>query len=615
MMRRSLCLTFLLGFLTIAVVAGAQTPLLFVPIGPCRVADTRAADGAFGGPSLVAGASRDFNIPMNPACSVPNTALAYSLNVTVIPNGNYLGYLTVWPTGETQPTVSNLNSYDGRTKAVAAIVGTGANEAISVYSTDVTDLVLDITGYWVGPSNPAYSTALQFYPLFDSDGNFVSVCNLVNTQNATGALGGPSLQAGVPRDFPVQSGTCNIPPNAAAYSLNVTAVPIGGAPVSYVTVWPSSQAQPGTSVLNAPTGTTVANAAVMSTGGGAGDISVFSADNTNVLIDINGYFALPGDGGLALYTLTPCRVLDTRSSGGAFTGQIDVDVQDAGVPCGLPPFSSFGIESYVLNATVLPSAGLGYFPIWPTGTPLPLPSNLYALDGAVTSNMALAFSLGAFDGNKGKGKVQQGQPSDAGFVSAFASSPTNLIFDLFGFFSNPTLVITTTALPPGTMNTPYPAFNMSAQGGVPPYSWNGAPFPTGLTFSAGGTISGCPTGPTTTPTITVTDSTGTPATKSFTLTINPLTPLAFSTQTLPNGTINQPYSATITASGGLAPYTFSTNDPGDFPPGLSLAANGTISGTPAQGDQGKQYNFNVTVTDSECPATASVSQEFTITIN
>jgi len=55
--------------------------------------------------------------------------VAYSLNVTVVPSGP-LGYLTLWPSGETQPLVSTLNS-DGRVKADAAIVPAGTNGGIT----------------------------------------------------------------------------------------------------------------------------------------------------------------------------------------------------------------------------------------------------------------------------------------------------------------------------------------------------------------------------------------------------------------------------------------------------------------------------------------------------
>jgi hypothetical protein len=68
----------------------------FVPVTPCRIADTRNAAGPFGGPSLPGQTSRDFAIP-NSACGIPSTAVAYSLNVAVVPSGP-LGFLTLWPT-------------------------------------------------------------------------------------------------------------------------------------------------------------------------------------------------------------------------------------------------------------------------------------------------------------------------------------------------------------------------------------------------------------------------------------------------------------------------------------------------------------------------------------
>src|SRR5664280_461672 len=104
------------------------------------------------------------------ACNIPSSAAAYSLNSTVVPHGP-LGYLTVWPTGLSQPLVSTLNSYDGRVKANAAIVPAGSGGAISAFVTDTTDLIIDINGYFV--SDP---TQLAFYPL--------PPCRVFDTRNA-----------------------------------------------------------------------------------------------------------------------------------------------------------------------------------------------------------------------------------------------------------------------------------------------------------------------------------------------------------------------------------------------------------------------------------------------
>jgi hypothetical protein len=125
---------------------GSLGALSFYPVAPCRVADTRNAEGPFGGPEMEAASTRSFAIPAG-GCGVPSMAAAYSLNVTVVPEGP-LYYLTTWPTGSSQPTVSTLNSFDGRVVANAAIVPAGTNGAISVYVTDPTQVILDINGYF-----------------------------------------------------------------------------------------------------------------------------------------------------------------------------------------------------------------------------------------------------------------------------------------------------------------------------------------------------------------------------------------------------------------------------------------------------------------------------------
>ena len=128
-----------------------SVPLVFVATTPCRVMDTRAGQGqtgAFGPPAVAGGTSRTVPIPTSPTCSVPTTALAYSFNVTVVPHGP-LGYLTIWPDGQTQPVVSTLNSYTGTVVANAAIVPAGTNGSVDVYVTDTTDVILDINGYYV----------------------------------------------------------------------------------------------------------------------------------------------------------------------------------------------------------------------------------------------------------------------------------------------------------------------------------------------------------------------------------------------------------------------------------------------------------------------------------
>ncbi len=166
----------------------------------------------------------------------------------------------------------------GRVKANVAIVPAGDNEAISVFATDTTDVVLDIDGYFV----PATSATLAFFPL--------TPCRVADTRWPNGPLGGLTLSGGQMRFFPLLSSSCNIPESAQGYSLNFTAVP--RPTLGYLTVWPTGQAQPTVSTLNATTGVVTANAAIVPSGTG-GAISVYVTDKTDLIIDVDGYFA-PG---------------------------------------------------------------------------------------------------------------------------------------------------------------------------------------------------------------------------------------------------------------------------------------------------------------------------------
>ena len=76
-----------------------------------RIREGNGKVGAFGPPSMRAGTTRDFPIQSG-SCGIPASAQAYSLNVTVVPHGR-LTYLSIWPSGQSQPVVSTLNSFDG----------------------------------------------------------------------------------------------------------------------------------------------------------------------------------------------------------------------------------------------------------------------------------------------------------------------------------------------------------------------------------------------------------------------------------------------------------------------------------------------------------------------
>ena len=126
--------------------------LTYRTLVPCRVADTRHAADVLGGPDMGALQTRTFPL-LASNCGIPAGAQAYSLNATVVPK-TILGYLTMWPAGLPRPLVSTLNA-DSSVVANAVIVRAGVNGGISVYTTHLTSLILDINGYFMPWSSEA----------------------------------------------------------------------------------------------------------------------------------------------------------------------------------------------------------------------------------------------------------------------------------------------------------------------------------------------------------------------------------------------------------------------------------------------------------------------------
>jgi len=163
----------------------------------------------------------------------------------------------------------------------------------------------------------------------------------------------------------------------------------------------------------------------------------------------------------------------------------------------------------------------------------------------------------------------------------------------------PIITVNPATLPNGAVGTAYNQ-TVTASGGTAPYvfSLSSGSLPTGLTLNgATGAITGTPTtAGTFTFTITARDANGCTGSRLYEVTIaSPGCPaITLSPATLPPGTMLFPYSQTITASGGAAPYTFVVAA-GALPSGLSLSSNGVISGSPQQ--QGL-FNFTIRATDS-----------------
>ncbi|MDW8412838.1 MAG: putative Ig domain-containing protein [Acidobacteriota bacterium] len=174
----------------------------------------------------------------------------------------------------------------------------------------------------------------------------------------------------------------------------------------------------------------------------------------------------------------------------------------------------------------------------------------------------------------------------------------------------PTITLSPATLPNGAVGAAYPSQTLTASGGTAPYTFSvtSGTLPPGLTLSTGGVLSGTPTtAGTYNFTITATDANGCAGSQAYSVTIIVCPTITLSPLTLPNGGTGTPYSQTITASGGTAPYTF-TLISGTLPPGLTLSTGGILSGTPtAPGN----YTFTVRATDA---TGCTGSQTYTVTI-
>ncbi|MFC0588208.1 putative Ig domain-containing protein [Novosphingobium aquiterrae] len=277
----------------------------------------------------------------------------------------------------------------------------------------------------------------------------------------------------------------------------------------------------------------------------------------------------------------------------------------------------------VQNPVVTITAGSGF-----SGTVAAPYSNTFTFNGGASpwsGYQVTGLPAGlAITGTTASSVTISGTPSTAGSfnlnVSANDSSTGNGPFSVGQAFvlniAAPTLSLTPAAT---TFTAAYGApFTQAftASGGIGAYSYaiTGA-LPTGLTFTAGsGTISGTPTAPgsyTITVTATDTGSTGpgAPYTASANYTVSvPAPAIAITPTTLTAGAGGAAYNQQLTASGGIASYTYSVTA-GTLPPGLTLSTAGLLSGTPTSSGT---FNFTVTAADANGQTGA---QAYSLTIN
>jgi hypothetical protein len=408
------------------------------------------------------------------------------------------------------------------------------------------------------------------------------------------SIGSGALPAGL--SLSAAGAITGTPTASGSFTFSVTATdsttPAGSGSQSYTLVIGVPVITLAPTSLTGGTAAVAYNATITASGGnGAYSYSIGSG-------------ALPA--GLSLSTAG--AITGTPTASGSFT--FSVTATDSTTPAGsgsqsytlvigapvitlAPTTLTGGTAAVAYNATITASGGNGAYSYSIGSGALPAGLSLStagALSGTPTASGSFTFSVTATDSTTPAGSGSQ--------------SYTLVI-------GAPVITLAPTTLTGGTAGVAYTA-TMTASGGNGAYSYSigSGALPAGLSLSTAGAITGTPTASGSfTFSVTATDST-TPAgsgSQSYTLVIGAPT-LAITPATLPDATAGFVYSASLTGSGGNSPYTFS--DGAGLPTGMTLAADGTISGTTLLNGN---FTFNVTVTDSTTPG-ATHSQSYTLNV-
>lgn len=363
---------------------GASAPLFdeptgtagFLAVDPVRLIDTREPNQQFS--RLPAGSVGTLDLT---GLGIPSGATAVALNLTAVaPSAN--GYVRVYACSGPEPETSNVNPAIGQAQTNGLVVPIGDGK-LCLRTLTAVDVVVDLNGWLTIGSDVGLKP--------------INSRRLVDTRSGLG--GSLRLSPGQMVEVPVVAAESN----TTAVSINITAVDplVAG----FVTAWPCGTDRPLVSNLNPQPGVTQPNLVTVAVGSG-GRVCLFTAQETDLVVDILGEYQ---PGATARYAaLTPQRLLDSR-------------LQDA------PRHHSnlsyvFAMGSVVaaqVNLTATGARKPGFLTGYPCLTdPFPGTSNVNYVGGLSSANSALLTN-------------------SRGYSCVFASSPTDVVLDIFGIWTVP----------------------------------------------------------------------------------------------------------------------------------------------------------------------------------
>ena len=211
-------------------------------------------------------------------------------------------------------------------------------------------------------------------------------------------------------DLPLGGGcTLVIDPGLAdgvtAVAVNVTAVrPLQN---GYLTAYPCGTPRPNVSAVQAIGGRAVAGMAVVPLGA-SGTICIFSSTNTELVVDLFGWYA--PDAGVPYEPMTAVRLKDTRGGAMPAAGSI------VHVPVVKPGGAPAGATAAALTVHVTDASGVGYATVYPCSATVPVVSSINTVTGSsVTNHVEVSLSA-------------------TGEVCVFVSTAMHVIVDLSGWY-------------------------------------------------------------------------------------------------------------------------------------------------------------------------------------
>ena len=374
----------------------------FHPIAPTRILDTRKNVGVPNGmirfgdgsqtstnPVLRASDAANHDLVVTGVAGIPASGVsAVLLNLTAI-NPATNGFVTVGPRPAGRgnllddqhsygawPNSSNLNTVAGQTAPNLVLARVGAGGRIRLYNYGYPlHMVADVAGWFDTGSSTTSSGGLGF--------TGVTPRRILDTRHLLGGFG--RFAAGDDRSVTIR-GVAGVPANAQSVVLNITAVDPAG--TGYVTAYPSGSNRPDASNLNLSRGVDRPNLTVVKIGpDGAIRLNV-AETSTDLLVDVQGYYAPTTNGARRTTAIDPVRIFDSRNGIGTSASRLGPSETRTVAVAGVSGIPTNATAVYV-NITSVGGNGWGWLSVWPTGSPRPDVSNVNWPGGIDVPNMAI----------------------------------------------------------------------------------------------------------------------------------------------------------------------------------------------------------------------------------